>query len=419
MKYPKGYYIYAYIDPRTNEVFYIGKGVGDRAWRHVRRPSYYKTRKSFFYHKLRKMLSEGVKPTIIIIKDDLTEETAYAVEVMLIKLVGKRVDGVGPLCNFVDNHRGDISGYHLPEGVRRGTAIRVWSELFASKADVARDPRCVVTVDTFSDRLSRDWVAELAATTPAGEGPRVEVDGIKTVCWGEEFRSRTALCKDSRCTVSHNTLKDRLSRGWGIERAATVPIGSIVQGNQTTCWGEIFSSKAAISRDPRCVVTLTMLKDRLHRGWNIEHAASSPPVPPTQGVETVCWGTTFPSRRAVADDSRCVISADVLVSRLRSGWDIEQAATTPQGESLSGPLSLDHTKAKLKCWGVGFSSVPSLCKDSRCVASASQIHSRLRKGWDTERAATTPINQATSQRSISEVRNLEGRRQRGPGKKKT
>jgi hypothetical protein len=30
-----GYYVYLLIDPRTSEVFYVGKGVGNRCFAHV------------------------------------------------------------------------------------------------------------------------------------------------------------------------------------------------------------------------------------------------------------------------------------------------------------------------------------------------------------------------------------------------
>jgi hypothetical protein len=97
---PAGFYIYTYIDPGTNEPFYIGKGHGDRVFRHLKPPSYYKIRDSFFYRKLRKMLDEGVEPLVFIIKENLTEEMAYNIESDLIRLVGTRANGTGPLCNL-------------------------------------------------------------------------------------------------------------------------------------------------------------------------------------------------------------------------------------------------------------------------------------------------------------------------------
>ncbi len=218
---PAGFYIYTYINPGTNEPFYIGKGRGDRVFRHLRRPSYYKIRDSFFYRKLRKMLDEGVEPLILIIKENLTEEIAYDIESDLIRLVGTRANGTGPLCNLRIG-RGSISEYTLLRGIKEGKAVEAWGEMFASIEAISRDLRCVVDASTVRERLKLGMPVEEAATTLAYCAQNK--DGIKTVCWGKEFISQAAMSRDPRCAVSLLRFKKRLVAGWDTECAATIPL---------------------------------------------------------------------------------------------------------------------------------------------------------------------------------------------------
>lgn len=237
------FYIYAYIDPRDNEPFYIGKGYGDRAWRHVRRPSYYKTRNSFFYCKLRKMLKEGITPAIVIVKAGLTENVAYEVESMLIHLVGMRAAKTGPLCNLYVGRRGASSGFTLERGTKQGKAIEAWGEMFPSLTAITRDPRCMVKrYETLQRRMKKGLSIEDAATIGGPvywsrppkspkppQPPKVKKPrkGKKVICWGEEFISGVTLCRDPRCVVSSRQLTGRLRRGWNIERAATTSINLV------------------------------------------------------------------------------------------------------------------------------------------------------------------------------------------------
>ena len=222
------YYVYAYLDPITEEPFYIGKGSGDRMVRHLRQ-SRRNDKPTFFHRKLNKMMRLGLNPIICIIKDALSEDEAYASETTLIHLTGTRALGTGPLCNTRVDQRGTFAGYSLELGIKNGTDIWAWGSHFASLAAVERDPRCVVIFSTLRRRMAAGLRIELAATRwgrpkpPRISRPRKTNKGKKTLCWGEEFISLTAVTKDSRCVVTYPTFRARLNRGVDVERAASTP----------------------------------------------------------------------------------------------------------------------------------------------------------------------------------------------------
>ena len=205
------FYVYAYIDPRTNEPFYIGKGCGGRARSHTL-PCNLKAYDSFFYRKLRKMLDGGTDPDVEIIKDNLTEEESLASEASLILLVGMRRHGAGPLCNtYVGDYRG------IP-GDRKGHPIEMWGESFPSLTLVVADPRCKVSFPLFRARVvDRGWEPELAAAVPPTP------PGKPVYCWGTVFPSMMAVAQDERCEVSLTQLDRRLKAGWSISVAASTP----------------------------------------------------------------------------------------------------------------------------------------------------------------------------------------------------
>jgi hypothetical protein len=79
-----GYYVYVYIDPRTDKIFYVGKGSGSRVLYHLldAKPS----AKSAIISELSDL---GLEPRIEIISHGIKEEeTAYRIEAAVIDSLG-------------------------------------------------------------------------------------------------------------------------------------------------------------------------------------------------------------------------------------------------------------------------------------------------------------------------------------------
>lgn len=88
------YYIYFHINPLKNQVFYVGKGSGKRAWIKSNRSDYWKRYvKKYGY--------------IVDITDSgLSEEEAFAKEKFYINFFGRKDLGKGVLINLTDGGEG-------------------------------------------------------------------------------------------------------------------------------------------------------------------------------------------------------------------------------------------------------------------------------------------------------------------------
>jgi hypothetical protein len=80
----KTYYVYALIDPRDNTTFYIGKGCGKRISAHSKEVKSGKINNVKKYKIIKSILENGLTVIEKIIKNNLSEKRAFALEKQLI-----------------------------------------------------------------------------------------------------------------------------------------------------------------------------------------------------------------------------------------------------------------------------------------------------------------------------------------------
>ena len=97
------FYVYLYIDPRTNLPFYVGKGTGDRKFYHLEETIESTINKRKFY-RIQSLRKIGLEPIIREVKTFFCEEEAYQFEEMLINQYGRKgYDSGGILLNISKN----------------------------------------------------------------------------------------------------------------------------------------------------------------------------------------------------------------------------------------------------------------------------------------------------------------------------
>lgn len=124
-----GHYVYLYVDPRDNRIFYVGKGKGGRALAHLDKPS-----KKAVAKVIRGIRGAGEEPRIEILAHDLPgEEATLRVEAAVIDALG-----LGNLANQVRGWR----------GTRLGRAP--WSEAVAhytKRKAIIREPAVLIRIN--------------------------------------------------------------------------------------------------------------------------------------------------------------------------------------------------------------------------------------------------------------------------------
>lgn len=107
-----GYYVYLYVNPLDNSIFYVGKGKSGRALAHLRSHE-----KKEITKTIREIRAAGEEPRIEILAHGLgTEETAHRVEAAAIDLIG-----LDKLANVVRGHGAEFGRLPINEVVAHYT----------------------------------------------------------------------------------------------------------------------------------------------------------------------------------------------------------------------------------------------------------------------------------------------------------
>lgn len=99
-----GYYVYLLKDPVTNEIFYVGKGKGNRINSHSLDALVLGENKSAKLEKIRSVTANNQEVELVILRHGLTEQEAFEVEASVIDLLD------GTLTNIVSGHDSDERG---------------------------------------------------------------------------------------------------------------------------------------------------------------------------------------------------------------------------------------------------------------------------------------------------------------------
>jgi len=113
------FYVYHLIDSKTGLPFYVGKGYGNRMYKHAK---YVKNGKipndnRYLFNKIRKILREGEVIDYKKILENVIEKIAFDKEIQDIKKYGRKNNGTGILCNMTDGGEG-TSGWHCSRKTR-------------------------------------------------------------------------------------------------------------------------------------------------------------------------------------------------------------------------------------------------------------------------------------------------------------
>lgn len=151
-------------------------------------------------------------------------------------------------------------------------------------------------------------------------------------------------------------------------------------------------------KDSRCVVTAFGLRSRVDKGWDIEKAMTEPLADRkkvSRSMKSTKQLTAFGETKCMSawvEDKRCVVGMDRLRDRVAEGWDHLEAITKVHKDERAVFLTAFGETKNIKEW----------LADERCVVKYDAIIGRYKKGWKHEDCLTIPSRTGTKKENNKE-----------------
>lgn len=142
-----GFYVYALIDPRSNQIFYIGKGTGNRVFSHEAESGKSPKSEKAKLQRIQEIEGAGNDVKRLIVNWGLTEAEAFASEATLINLVNYMSPDV--LTNAV-------AGHHVHESL----TVEDFELLYGAEPLAPEDIRHNILCIKINQRYHRDMTAK-------------------------------------------------------------------------------------------------------------------------------------------------------------------------------------------------------------------------------------------------------------------
>ena len=138
-----GFYVYALIDPRSNQIFYIGKGTGNRVFSHEVESGKSPKSEKVKLQRIQEIESAGYDVKRLIVNWGLTEAEAFAAEATLINLM-----------NYIspDALTNAVAGHHVHESL----TVEDFELLYGAKHLAPEDIRHNILCIKINRRYRRD-----------------------------------------------------------------------------------------------------------------------------------------------------------------------------------------------------------------------------------------------------------------------
>lgn len=116
-----GHYVYALIDPRNDQIFYIGEGKGNRLYSHVAEKQITEDTRSAKLSTIHEIEQRGQEVQYLILRHGLTKKEARLIESVLIDLLRHRGQdfGAADLANLQSGHKSWSHGLMTADEIQR------------------------------------------------------------------------------------------------------------------------------------------------------------------------------------------------------------------------------------------------------------------------------------------------------------